>query len=192
MAGGRCGLTGGSLSPSSEQDTHRLSCELLVSSLAVSGVTFRRVVEGDRERIVGQGLDAGADWMLEADGIAAATGGLLFHYNVPYGDIFMAVAEPLRRRGFGGYLIQQLKRVCYESGRIPAARRNVSNVASRATLQKAGMMPCARVLTGVIPDWNHSSEHGTESRRTRRRCAPGLDLHFTAPETHLGAFVPLP
>jgi GNAT superfamily N-acetyltransferase len=123
----------------------------VTTNLSVPSVVFRRIVEGDRERIVSQGLDAGAEWMLEADGIAAATGGLLFHYNVPYGDIFMAVAEPLRRRGFGSYLVQELKRVCYESGRIPAARCGVSNVASRATLHKAGMLPCARVLTGVIP-----------------------------------------
>jgi GNAT superfamily N-acetyltransferase len=63
----------------------------------------------------------------------------------------MGVAEPFRRRGYGGYLIQELKRVCYEMGRIPAARCNASNVASRATLQKAGFLPCARVLTGVLP-----------------------------------------
>lgn len=124
--------------------------DAITTSLSVPGVIFRRVVESDREQISGQKLDAGAEWMLEADGIAVATGGLLFHYNVPYGDIFMAVAESRRRRGFGSYLIQELKRTCYESGRIPAARCNASNVASRATLQKAGMLPCARVLTGAI------------------------------------------
>ena len=35
-------------------------------------------------------------------------------------------------------------------GKAPAARCNVTNAASRATLQKAGMLPCARVLTGVL------------------------------------------
>ena len=89
--------------------------------------------------------------MLEAEGTAATTGGIPFHSNVPYGDMFMAVAEPFRRRGFGGYLNKELKRDCYESGTIPAARRGVSNVGSRRTLQKAGMMPCARILIGVIP-----------------------------------------
>jgi GNAT superfamily N-acetyltransferase len=124
--------------------------EGVTTTLFLQGVIFRRVDEGDRERIVSQGLDADAEWMLEADATAIATGGLLCHYNVPYGDIFMGVAEPPRRRGFGSYLIQELKKVCYESGRIPAARCNVSNLASRATLQRAGMIPCARVLTGVI------------------------------------------
>ncbi len=62
----------------------------------------------------------------------------------------MEVDEPSRRRGIGGYLIQELKRVAYEMGRVPAARCNVTNAASRATLQKAGMLPCARVLAGVL------------------------------------------
>jgi GNAT superfamily N-acetyltransferase len=121
------------------------------TSLSLPGATVRKVAEADAERIVSQKLDPEAEWLIEADdGDVVATGGLLFHYNVPYGDIFMAVAEPFRRRGYGAYLIQELKRVGYEQGKIAAARCNVSNVASRATLQKAGMLPCARVLTGVI------------------------------------------
>ena len=64
----------------------------------------------------------------------------------------MEVDEPCRRRGFGSYLIQELKRVCYEMGRIPAARSNVMNTASRATLQKAGLLPCARILSGIVPE----------------------------------------
>jgi len=124
--------------------------DALTTSLAIPGVSFRKVLEEDREQIVAQKLDADAEWMLEADGVAVATGGLLFHYNIPYGDIYMAVAEPFRRRGYGSYLVQGLKRTGYEMGKIPAARCNASNVASRATLQKAGMLPCARVLTGVL------------------------------------------
>jgi GNAT superfamily N-acetyltransferase len=126
--------------------------DALPTSLAAPGVKFRRVTEADRAQLASQKLDSDADWMIEASGAAAATGGILFHYNVPYGDIYMAVAEPFRRRGYGSYLVQELKRTCYEMGRIPAARCNASNVASRATLQKAGMLPCARVLTGMIAD----------------------------------------
>jgi GNAT superfamily N-acetyltransferase len=88
--------------------------------------------------------------LIEVDGQVAATGGLLFHYNPPYGDIHMEVAEPFRRRGYGSYLVQELKRRCYEMGKVPAARCPVSNVASRATLQKAGLLPSARILTGAI------------------------------------------
>ena len=80
--------------------------------------------------------------MIESEGVPVATGGVLFHYNPPYGDIYMGVNEVYRRRGFGSYLVQELKRIAYEMGKIPAARCNASNVASRRTLQKAG---CCRV-----------------------------------------------
>jgi GNAT superfamily N-acetyltransferase len=79
-----------------------------------------------------------------------ATGGFLTHSNPPYGDVYMAVAESHRRRGYGSYLVQELKRVCYEAGRRPAARCNAANVASRKTLEKAGMLPCGRMVMGRI------------------------------------------
>lgn len=127
--------------------------DAITTSLSVPGAAFREATEADKERIANQKLDADARWLVEADGAVAATGGLLFHYNVPYGDIYMATAEPLRGRGYGSYLIQEMKRVAYEMGKVPAAHCNVTNTASRATLQKAGMLPCARVLTGVLkPD----------------------------------------
>jgi GNAT superfamily N-acetyltransferase len=62
----------------------------------------------------------------------------------------MEVAEPFRRRGLGSLLVQELKRTCYEMGRIPAARCSADNLASRATLQKAGLVPCGRLLTGTL------------------------------------------
>ena len=36
----------------------------------------------------------------------------VFFAKEPYGDLFMEVDEPHRRRGYGGYLIQELKRAC--------------------------------------------------------------------------------
>jgi GNAT superfamily N-acetyltransferase len=91
------------------------------------------------------------DWMLlEVGGEVAATGGILYHYNRPYGDIWMEVAESFRRRGYGTYVVQELKRLCYEAGNIPCARCNTENVASRRTLQKAGFVPCAHILTGKL------------------------------------------
>jgi GNAT superfamily N-acetyltransferase len=62
----------------------------------------------------------------------------------------MEVDEQFRRRGYGSYLIQELKRASYEAGLVPAARCNAANPASRATLQKAGLLPCARLLSGVL------------------------------------------
>jgi RimJ/RimL family protein N-acetyltransferase len=79
-----------------------------------------------------------------------ATGGFLSHYNPPYGDIYMEVAEPFRRMGFGSYLIQELKRVCCEAGKKPAARCNPDNLASRRALEKAGLLPCGHFLVGEV------------------------------------------
>ncbi len=47
-------------------------------------------------------------------------------------------------------MVQELKRVAYDMGKVPAARCNAANAASRASLQRAGLMPCARVLTGRV------------------------------------------
>jgi hypothetical protein len=45
---------------------------------------------------------------VDLDGEVAATGGILFHFNRPYGDIYMDVAESSRRRGLGFFLVQEL------------------------------------------------------------------------------------
>jgi GNAT superfamily N-acetyltransferase len=91
-----------------------------------------------------------ADWLLQVDGVQAGTGSILFHYNVPYCDVAMEVGEPFRRRGFGSYLVQELKRAAYQLGSIPAARCSPDNVPSRKTLQKAGLVPYAHILNGSI------------------------------------------
>ena len=111
---------------------------------------LRKVTAADKERLAEQKLDPGSDWLIESEGIPVATGGVTFHYNPPYGDIYMGVAEPYRQRGCGSFMVQELKRMAHEIGKIPAARCNVSNVASRKTLQKAGMLPCARLLVGDV------------------------------------------
>ena len=120
----------------------------LTTAHSAHGVLFRRAAPEDAAQISSQQLDSGADWVVEADGTIAATGGILFHYNRPYGDIYMAVAEPFRRRGLGCYVVQELKRVCYEQGSVPSARCNPTNLASRKTLQKAGFVPCGHILNG--------------------------------------------
>ena len=90
------------------------------------------------------------DWVVEMDGAVAANGGILYHYNRPYGDIYMEVAEGYRRRGLGSYLVQELKRICYEGGSIPCARCSPDNEASRKTLQMAGFVPCALLLNATL------------------------------------------
>lgn len=92
----------------------------------------------------------GGEWVLELDGHTVASGGLLFHYNVPYADVFMEVNEPFRRRGFGAYLVQELKREAYRFGAIPAARTSPDNTGSRFTLQKAGLAPFATIVLAEL------------------------------------------
>jgi GNAT superfamily N-acetyltransferase len=122
----------------------------LTTAHAPLGALFRRVTEQDSPQIAQHDLDSEATWLVAVGDEVAATGDILFHYNRPYGDIYMKVAEPFRRRGLGTYLVQELKRVCYEGGSIPAARCNPKNFASRQTLQRAGFVPCGHILKGTV------------------------------------------
>jgi GNAT superfamily N-acetyltransferase len=120
----------------------------LATSLSPAGAVFRLATSADAFEVSPDQLN----WhgVVEAEGKTAATGGILFHYNRPYGDIYMEVAEPFRRCGIGSFLVQELKRVCYEGGNVPAARCNPKNIASRKTLQKAGFVPCGHILVGSV------------------------------------------
>lgn len=120
------------------------------TALPASGAIFHRTTSDEAARQCLAQQTGGLEAVLEHDGREVATGGILFHYNRPYGDIHMAVAEPFRRRGFGAYLVQELRRVAYALGAVPAARCSPGNVASRRTLQRAGFVPCAHLLVGAI------------------------------------------
>ena len=122
----------------------------LTTHLPCPAGELRKVAPADGDKLRQSGLAADASWMIDVDGVPAAAGGVLTHYNPPYGDIYMAVSEAHRRRGFGSYLVQELKRIAYETGRAPAARCNVDNVASRRTMEKAGLLPCGRILIGTV------------------------------------------
>jgi RimJ/RimL family protein N-acetyltransferase len=122
----------------------------LTTALPSMGATMRCLMPEDHIRHCMQARDGGPEWRLELDGETVATGGILFHYNRPYGDIYMDVPESHRRRGFGAYIVQELKRAAYQLGAIPGARCNPGNLASRKTLQKAGLVPYANILTGTI------------------------------------------
>jgi GNAT superfamily N-acetyltransferase len=114
------------------------------------GAALRPVVDADLAPMFRHTREPVGDWGLEVDHQIVATGGLLFHYNPPYGDLHVEVAAPYQRRGYGSYLVQELKRLCHEKGCIPAARCHQGNLASRRTLQRAGMLPCARIVRGRI------------------------------------------
>lgn len=90
------------------------------------------------------------EWGLDRAGRIVATGGLLFHYNPPYGDLFMEVAPDQRGRGLASYLVQELRRIGREGGHIPAARCDLSNAASRRALERGGMRACGQIVRGAI------------------------------------------
>jgi GNAT superfamily N-acetyltransferase len=120
-----------------------------------NGVTLRRVTPVDEiQRAIAE-RQGGGEWVVEIDGTTVGRGGLLFHYNPPYADVYMGVEEPYRRRGIGAYLVQELKRLCYELGARPAARCDTTNEASRRTLQRAGMVPFAHILFGSLSRDQH-------------------------------------
>lgn len=122
----------------------------VTTALAPAGAIFRHAAPEDVSRIFPHQVEPTGNWVVESEGKIAGTGGILFHYNRPYGDIYMEVAEAFRKRGFGSYLVQELKRVCYEQGSVPAARCSPKNEASRRTLQKAGFVPCGHILTARV------------------------------------------
>ena len=115
-----------------------------------NGATLRCVTSAAELQRAMTERQGGGEWVVEIDGAVVASGGVLFHYNPPFGDVYMEVSEPFRRRGIGTFLVQELKRMCYELGAVPCARCDPTNVASRRTLQRAGFVPFAHILFGSI------------------------------------------
>jgi RimJ/RimL family protein N-acetyltransferase len=120
------------------------------TTLPSGGATLRRVTSPEEIRGAIERRQGGGEWILELEGNPIGKGGILFHYNRPYGDVYMEIEKSHRRHGFGSYFVQELRRACFDFGAIPAARCNADNVASRRTLQRAGFIPVATMLCGVI------------------------------------------
>lgn len=120
------------------------------TALPSGGATLRCTTSDEEIKQHIEERQGGPEWVLELDGHEAGKGGVLFHYNRPYGDVYMEIDESFRRRGLGAWLVQELKRAAYELGAIPCARCSPDNIASRRTLQKAGFTPLAHMLTGAI------------------------------------------
>ena len=111
---------------------------------------LRGLTAADELRLCIERRQGGGEWVLGFDGNVAAKGGVLFHYNRPFANLYYEVSEAFRRRGLGSFLVQELKRECYKLGAIPCARCNPTNIASRRTLQRAGFVPVAHILVGSI------------------------------------------
>jgi GNAT superfamily N-acetyltransferase len=90
------------------------------------------------------------DFVLEMNKEIVATGGFLLHYNLPFADLYMEVKEQHRRKGFGSFIIQEIRKECYLASRVPAARCNINNVASKMTLLKGGFKIAGNMLLGKV------------------------------------------
>jgi len=126
--------------------------DVFQTSYAPVGAEFRAATADDTEALQRHDLDDGAGWVVTVNGEIAGAGDVLYHYNRPYGDVYMKIPEPFRRKGLGAYLVQELKAVCRAGGSVPAARCNVQNLASRKTLQRSGFVPCGNIVVGDLPE----------------------------------------
>jgi hypothetical protein len=120
----------------------------ITTSLPSQGATLKRITTEKESVLCFKARQGQSEWCIELEAKTVGTGGLTFHYNHPYCDVYMEIAETQRRRGLGAYFVQELKRIAYEMGGIPAARCNPTNIASRRTLQKAGFVPFAHIVDG--------------------------------------------
>ena len=96
--------------------------------------------------------DAGpeGEWVVERRGAVVGVGGFLTHYNPPYADLYMEVLPGARGQGVGSFLVQELRRVCRKSGKVPAARCDPSNEASRRTLLRGGLVQVGEIVVGGV------------------------------------------
>jgi GNAT superfamily N-acetyltransferase len=117
-------------------------------NLKVDNILFKKRNEDDV--VFAHKAEPIGDYVLQRNNEIVATGGFLLHYNTPFADLYMEVKEDCRTQGLGSFLIQELKKQCYLSGRVPAARTGMDNIASRATLLKAGLKIAGFMLLGQV------------------------------------------
>ena len=119
-----------------------------VTTLEIMGAVFRQRMPD--EHLFEHNYEPNGDYVLEVKGDIVATGGFLLHYNKPFADLYMEVREDQRQKGYGSLVIQEVKKACFISGRVPAARCNIGNKASKATLLKGGLAIAGYMLLGEI------------------------------------------
>jgi GNAT superfamily N-acetyltransferase len=129
---------------------HLLFRDAFASQLPLPMGTFRRIMPEDTITMFKHHVEPVGEWGIEVNGSIVATAGYFCHYNPPYADIYMEVDNSSRRKGYGSYLVQEVKRVCREAGKTPAARCNPANEGSRRTLEKAGFIQCGQLLAGNV------------------------------------------
>lgn len=122
--------------------------DYVATQYEIPGAVFR--MRKENEPIFEHEVEGEGDYVLEINGAIVASGGYLLHYNLPYSDLYMEVKEDCRRKGYGSYILQEIKKASYKAGRQTAARCNVDNKVSKMTLLKAGLRVCGYSLTGHI------------------------------------------
>lgn len=120
----------------------------VTTNLVVPGATVRRRLP--TEPMFDHKDEPEGDYVVDVDGTIVASGGFLLHYNPPFADLYMETRADARRRGYASLLLQEVKKACYEAGRVPAARTNLDNYGSRAALTKAGMRICGFMLLADV------------------------------------------
>ena len=109
---------------------------------------FRKYEKG--ENVFGKKEGDIGPYVLVKNGQIVADGGFLTHYNAPFADLYMEAKREERNKGYGRYILQEIKNECYRAGLIPAARCNMSNKPSKAALLGAGMEVCGFMLKGRL------------------------------------------
>lgn len=114
------------------------------TNFSLTGAVFRKRRNEDP-------MEGGeSDYVIEANGEVVASGGIMLNYNIPYADLYMQTREEFRQRGYATLIVQELKKIAYAMGRVPAARCNIQNRISQATLEKAGFRVCGFRLKGAL------------------------------------------
>jgi GNAT superfamily N-acetyltransferase len=122
--------------------------DYMTTDLAVPNVAFRPKVAG--EQVFIHHLEPVGDYVLEMGGKVVATGGFMLHYNPAFADLYFEVEEKHWRKGLASFLLQEIKKECYRSCRVPAARCSIQNRASRGAMTNAGLRVCGFILEGAV------------------------------------------
>lgn len=134
---------------------------------AISNCIFRQATESDLEHMLSfyqANIDGPVDWLpdflrtriqrqelfmlaAEQHTILAAGECIPSQSQPPYTDLGMVVARAYRGRGLASYMLTQLKQHCYETDKKPICSCDVSNLASKKAIEKAGFISNHRIMT---------------------------------------------
>jgi hypothetical protein len=118
------------------------------TDLVVAGASVRR--RRPEEAMFDPNGEPEGDHVVDVEGTIVASGGFLLHYNPPFADLYMETQADARRFGYASLLLKEVKKACYETRRVPAARTSLDNYGSRAALTKEGMRICGFMLPADV------------------------------------------